>query len=276
MWAALLLFSSLSSGPKDHVSFVVMGKTTNHRQSEKGDLRLLNYHFFAEIFERPGAQVSEASLAFPGGERGPFEDRGQVLELHGGRFDRKEALDEKYPAGEYALSFETPGGSIDALALRMRESRIPKPARITLLQAGTVVSPESVDPAKDLAVAWSEFESGKEDPNGILDDLVFVVVGNCHAERVVHSGRPFEGTSFLTYRAKDFTVPRGKLAPGEPHQMFVEHAAVDASEEDGIVALVTYASTTFLDFQTAGQPSGSPCPDVMPPFDGGQTDRKRP
>jgi hypothetical protein len=58
--------------------------------------------------------------------------------------------------------------------------------------------------------------------------------------------------------------------------MFVELAAVDTSEEDGIVGLVTYASTTFLDFQTLGSAAGPPCPEVMPPFDGGQTDRKRP
>jgi hypothetical protein len=57
--------------------------------------------------------------------------------------------------------------------------------------------------------------------------------------------------------------------------MFVEHASVDASEEEGIVGLVTYASTTFLDFRTTGVPSGS-CPEVMPAFDGGQTDRRRP
>jgi hypothetical protein len=58
--------------------------------------------------------------------------------------------------------------------------------------------------------------------------------------------------------------------------MFVEHASVDTSEVGGIVGLVTYASTTFLDFQTTGTPKGRSCPEVMPPFDGGQTDRKRP
>ena len=253
-----------------------MGKTTNHRQSESGELGLLNYHFFAEIFVRQGGLVSDASLIFPGGQVQLFEDRGNVLELHGERFDVEEALDRKYPAGDYLLRFETPGGSVDRRPLPMRGSRIPEGPRITLLQDGKPVSPESVDPAKDLTVTWSEFEGARADPNGILDDLVFVVVGNCHAERVVHSGRPFEGTPFLTYRTKEYTIPGGKLSPGEAHQMFVEHAAVDTSEEDGIVGLVTYASTTFLDFKSAGAPAGRPCPAFMPPFDGGQTDRKRP
>src|SRR3972149_8765412 len=105
MWAALLLAASVVPAPRDHVSFLVMGKTTNHRQSESGERGLLNYHFFAEIFVREGGRVSDASLSFPGGPAEPaqaFEDRGNVLELHGGRFDVEEALDRKYPTGEYA------------------------------------------------------------------------------------------------------------------------------------------------------------------------------
>jgi len=275
MWVAFLLSAAVVSGPQDHVSFLVMGKTTNHRQSESGELWLLNYHFFAEVFVRDGGRV-KASLSFPGGESQPFEDHGSVLELHGGRFDAEEALDRKYPTGAYTLHYQTPDGSGYERVLPMLASRIPEPPRITLLQEGKTASPQSIDPAKEVTVTWSDFEGARSDPNGILDDLVFVVVGNCRAERVVHSGRPFEETPFVTYRTNEYTIPGGKLSPGEAHQMFVEHASVDASEKDGIVALVTYASTTFLDLQTLGSPAGPPCPVVMPPFDGGQTDRKRP
>ncbi len=275
MWPALLLLGYVVSGPRDHASFLVLGKTTNHRQSESGNVGLLNYHFFAEIFVREGGRVSGASLRFPGGRTQPFEDRGYVLEVHGGRFDGEERLNRAYPPGEYEVRFDTPDGSIEGRRLEMKGSRIPEPPRISLLQDGKAASPQAIDSAKDVTVAWSEFEGARSDPNGLLDDLVFVVVGNCRAERVVHSGRPFEGTPFLTYRTKEYTIPGGTLSPGEEHQMFVEHASVDASEEDGIVGLVTYASTTFLDFRTTGVESGS-CPEVMPPFDGGQTDRKRP
>jgi hypothetical protein len=274
-WPALLLAAHAVSGPRDHVSFLVLGKTTNHRQSESGDIGLLNYHFFAEIFVREGGRVSGASLSFPGGRTQSFEDRGYVLELHGGRFDVEESLDRSYPAGEYALRFDTPDGSIEKRRMQIRGSGIPEAPLITLLQDGKAASLQAIDPSKDVTITWSQFEGARSDPDGILDDLIFVVVGNCRAQRVVHSGRPFEGTPFLTYRTKEYTIPGGKLSPGEPHQMFVEHASVDASEEQGIVGLVTYASTTFLDFRTTGVPSGS-CPEVMPAFDGGQTDRKRP
>ncbi len=279
MRTALLFLAFVASAPRDHVSFLVMGKTSNHRQSENGELLLLNYHFFSEIFVREGGRVSDGFLRFPGSQEQrtqSFEDRGPVLELHGGRFDAEKALDFEYPAGDYALGFTTPGGAVKGRVFRMRGSRIPKPPRITLVQDGKPASPQSIDPARDLTVRWSEFEVARPGAAGIVDDLVFVVVGNCHAERVVHSGRPFEGTPFLTYRATEYIVPSGKLSSGEAHQMFVEHALVDATEEDGIVGLVTYASTTFLDFTTLGSPAGRSCPEPMPPFDGGQTDRKRP
>jgi hypothetical protein len=53
----------------------------------------------------------------------------------------------------------------------------------------------------------------------------------------------------------------------------VEQAIVDTSEEDSIAGLVTYAATTFLDFQTTGGASGEACPVEMPRIDAGQTDR---
>lgn len=265
--------------PEDHVSFLVMGKTTNHRQSASGDVTLLNYHFFAEIFVREGGRVTGASLRFPGGEVEDFEDLGYVLEVHGGRYQRESELDRLYPNGDYQFRFTTGDGRTLERTLTMRgegASRIPAPPRITLHQKGRTVSPESVDPDEELTVTWSPFDRAGPDANGILDDLIFVVLGDCHGEKTVHSGRPFEGTPFLDYRTKVFVFPAAKLAPGEPHQMFVEHAIVDTSKEEGIVGLVTYASTTFLDLRTTGEPAGPPCPAIMPKIDQGQTDRDVP
>jgi len=266
------------SGPGDHVSFLVMGRTTNHRESSSGEVKLLNYHFFAEIFPKKAGEVTGAALGYPNGEVQPFEDLGYVLEVHGKRFDNESALDHLYPDGDYVFRFDTPSGKVNGRLVRMSgagegTSRIPPPARITLLQDGLPISPDEVDPSRDLTVRWSPFATGRSDPNGILDDLIFVVLGNCQGEKVVHSGRPFEGTPFLTYRTKEYVLPKEKLAPGEPHQMSVEHAVVDTTREDGIVGLATYASTTFLDFRTTGVSSGRPCPAVMPKIDAGQTDR---
>lgn len=267
-------------GQADYVSFLVMGKTTNHRQATSGDLSLLNYHFFAEIFPKHGeGEVTEALLRFPDGRPQTFEDLGYVLEVHGGRYDNEEDLDALYPNGDYSFAFATPGGRVNDRVLSIRgtgegASRIPAAPRITLSQRGGVVSPRTIRSNEDLEVTWSPFRAGERDPNGIVDDLIFVVVADCHGERIEHSGRPFEGAHFLTFETSRYVVPAQRLEPGRPYQMSVEHAKVDTSREDGIVGLVTYASTTFLDFRTTGAADGaSACPDVMPKFDAGQTDR---
>ena len=273
---SLLLLSFLLAQAQP-VSFLVMGKTTNHRQDPSTSARtLLNYHFFAEIFVREGGGVTDASLSFPGGSEQRFDDLGFVLELHGGRYGDEGALDRSYPAGAYRFRYRTPAGAVDRVMELKPEGRagIPPPARIVLRQEGRNVPADSVDSAKDLVVTWSEFEGGAADPNGILDDLIFVVLGDCRGEKTVHSGRPFEGKPFLTYATKEYVIPKEKLRAGEPHQMFVEHATVETSEEEGVVGLVTYASTTFLDFRTRGDTPGPPCPPRMPPIDQGQTDRK--
>lgn len=279
-WTLALVSALGVSGGPEHVSFLVMGKTTNHRQVPGGPMRLLNYHFFAEIFVREGGRVADASLTFPNGAVQGFEDEGYVLELHGGRYDDEKTLDRLYPNGVYRFLYETPAGVVHSRLLEVRgtgegKSRIPDPPRITLVQEGREISSESVDPEKDLAVTWSEFRDGAPDANGIVDDLVFVVLGNCRGEKTVHSGRPFEGTPYLTFQTTEYVIPKEKLAPGEPHQMFVENAVVDTSRENGVVGLVTYAATTFLDFRTTGDPSGPTCPAEMPRIDQGQTDRPK-
>lgn len=279
------LAAVVSSGAQqEHVSFLVMGKTTNHRQSDEvpgAKPTLLNFHFFAEIFVKDGGAVSGATLSFPDGRVQEFEDLGFVQEVHGGRYDRESELDRSYPNGDYTFRFETPGGVDAGRVLSVRgtgegRSRIPRAVVVTLSQDGREVSPNAVDPGEDLEITWSEFDTGASDPNGIVDDLLFAVVGNCHGEKIVHSGRPFEGTPYLTYETKRYVVASEKLAPGEPHQLFVEHARVDTSEEDGVVGLVTYAATTFLDFHTTGTASGPVCPPSMPKMDAGQTDRGEP
>ncbi len=273
-----LLLAAPAAAQQQDVTFLVMGKTTNHRQSASGELAQLNYHFFAEVFVKEGGKVTDAFLTFPGGKKQAFEDLGFVQEVHGGRYDNEEELDRLYPNGDYVFSFKTPSGNVDHRVMSVTgtgegKSRIPNPVTITLNQDGKRVSPGAVDPAKDLTVTWSEFKGAGSDPNGILDDLLFVVMGNCHGDRTVHSGRPFEGTDFLSYTATSYTIPAEKLAPGEPHQLTVEQAIVDTSEEDSIAGLVTYAATTFLDFQTTGEASAEACPLEMPRIDAGQTDR---
>ncbi len=63
---------------------------------------------------------------------------------------------------------------------------------IYLSQNEKPVSPSSIDPDMDLGVTWSVFRSGNTDPNGIVDDLIFVVMGNCHGKKLITVADPLE------------------------------------------------------------------------------------
>jgi hypothetical protein len=143
-----------------------------------------------------------------------------------------------------------------------------------LSQGGALVEPEKIDPNLDLRVTWSSFESGAPDPLEIMDDLLFVIMGDCDGTRRAHSGRPFEGTPFLTYRDTAFTIDAELLRPDNVYQLSVEHARLNTSREHDVVAFATFASTTFLDLQTTGTAAaGEACRTVRKGFDAGQTDR---
>lgn len=265
------------------VKFVVVGKTTNHRQVTEGVYALLNYHFFAEIFLKDGGQISDAKLILSENSdlAMNFEGEYPALEAHGGRYTSEQELNKAYPDGKYTFSYAMSDGQHIEQAVMLENSsdktRIPFPVVIYLSQDGVAVKPSMVDSNKDLDVSWSPFESGAVDSNNIVDDLIFVVTGDCHANRIDHSGGPFADSPYLTFSAEKYTIPSKALFPGESFQLFVEHAEMDTSLHNETPGIATYAATTFLDFQTLGEPleDRSPCADIMPAMDGGQTDRPK-
>ncbi len=283
----IFFFLSVQAGAVENerrdVSFVVLGKTSNYRQLPDVGHRLLNYHFFAEIFLQDKGSVTDALLYRPDKPDTPlyFKGDSSVLEVHGGRYRSEQALDEEYPDGEYIFSYRLADGVVISQPVFIhrggKASRIPDPISIYLWQQGQPVSPSRVDPEKNLTVRWSAFASGNADVNGIVDDLIFVVTGNCHGEKIDHSGGPFGSADYLTYAATEYVIPASKLQPGETFQLFVEQAEMDTGEYKYIPEIATYAVTTFLDIRTSGEKlkSRSACPGVMPAMDGGQTDRPK-
>ncbi len=269
-----------AGGKQADVSFVVLGKTANYRQSATGEHSLLNYHFFAEIFLKKDGRLRQAALITPtGAQELIFKGDGSVLEVHGDRYRDEASLNEAFPDGNYIFSYRLSDNTlINETVIIKNEtatSRIPAIVDISLSQAGRKVAPKNIDSDLDLKVSWNIFESGNADPNGIVDDLVFVVTGDCHAAKVDHSGGPFSKDDFLTYASENYIIPNSALKPGEKYQIFVEHADIDTSTYRGIPEIATYAATTFLDIQTSGEQSKGrrSCPDIMPAMDGGQTDR---
>ncbi len=267
---------------EQHADYVVLGKSINHRQSMAGDLNLLNSVFFAEIFLTKDGQVTNGYLQGPGdaavGLRFP---EGKIQFLAGTRQYSIEALTEHYPDTTYHFNFDTPDGNVRGLPATFRrdegEMRNPGPIEIYLYQNGATADPAAIDPDHDLVVRWSKFAKGSADPRGTIDDMIYVIVGDCMGNEIEHSGHAISNPDALTYAASEFVIPAAKLHAGQPFQLEVEHSNMDTDVWNNIEIIVTYAATSFLDVQATGTDAQARgCPATPYAMDGGQTDREPP
>ena len=271
-----------AASPGDNVSFFVIGKTWHFQQDSSGVHGPNDVHYFAEIFSKAGGQVSDGSMRLlaPGAEPIPFDhesDNGAVLHARDGKIYLKVVdLDAELPNGDYAFSFHTPTGDVTDFAVSLGTADsvtdLPPPPTIQLAQGGAVVNPETVRAGEDLKISWTPFATGRADPNGIADDLIFVIMEDCRGNRVYHSGRPLEtpnplvdpgkpSASSLTYTATEITVPAAQLTPGMSYRLEVEIAKLmDTDRREGVVGMSTYAATTHLNIQTAGRLTAGACP----------------
>ena len=270
-----------SSGPEEDVQFVLLGKTRNYRQSGDGSVAFLNTVFFGEIFLNEGGSVTNGYVTGPGEAKdGLYFGDQKVPFLAGNRHTSTDALELDYPDGTYYFNYDTPHGNVRDQAVTFTQhegrSRYPSPISIHLSQDSLTANPEAIDPNKDLVVTWSSFEYGAADPNGIIDDMIYVILGNCSGEKIVHSGPAFSEAS-LTFRATEFTITKESLHPGQPFQLEVEFSEMDTDRQADGISIVTYAASTFLDIRTTGENAQDVvCPTHPYAMDGGQTDREKP
>jgi len=279
----LLIFMACScvaeKAPHKHADYVVLGKSINHRLSPDGELTLLNTVFFGEIFKTKNGTVTNGYLSGQGEAANNLEfSEGDVLFLAGERQFSIEALTQNFPDATYYFNFDTPNGNIRDMPVTFTrdkgEIRNPSPIKIFLHQNGIIADPRSIDPELDLVVSWSKFEKGAADPKGLIDDMIYVIMGNCWGEKIVHSGPAFNEGPNLTFREKEFIIAKEHLHPGLPYQLEVEHSEMDTDEYKKIEIIVTYAASSFLDIKTTGVNTQMPdCPAFPYAMDGGQTDR---
>lgn len=259
--------------------FLVVGKTANFRQHQGKTSEMINYHFFAEIFVKEGGHVTNGTLNNQGIDQMNFADHPSVLETHGGRYSTEEDLDALYPDGEYIFTYtEKDNTTLNIPVVLSKKddgnTRIPVAPVISLSQNGNDVTDVVIDPDQDLQISWTSFAEGGPDENGFVDDLVFAVVGNCKGEKISHSGVPFGGGEHLTYADNNVTISKDLFHPGEVYQVSVEHAVMDTNYVGNVPTIATYASTSFLDFNTSGENAGGlDCTPLPVQMDKGQTDR---
>ena len=261
------------------ITFFVLVKSSNYAQDSTGQLTLLNYHFFSEIFLTDSGSIDAAQLTAHNRPAEPmaYIDRGENFYVEGGHFDTLEELDAAYPNGMFTFDIATPNTRIENETFRLEgpdgQTDIPAPITISFLQAGEQIGPLEIDPRSDLVVRWSDYSNGRDDPNGIVDDMIFIVVADCFGERIFHTGLPFQG-EYTTFRTTEMLIEAGVLRPGQPYSSFVEFPhVVDSRIEHGVPGFTSYATATYLDLRTTGPRSDETCPDVPPPMDTGQTDR---
>lgn len=283
IFALLISACDKASEPQQDsgIWFFVLVKSSNYDQSQSGELTLLNYHFFSEIFPKDGhsgtihGQITRHDA--PDAPM-PYVDQGSNYYIEGGHFDSVAELDQAFPNGSFL--FEMSNNIVDisselTLSGPQGDTDIPEPIQISLYQDDEIVDPTKIDSDQAMIIRWSEYSNGRADPKGIVDDMIFVVVQNCQGERMVHTGLPFEEEDYLTYRARELHVDAGTMNPGEPYAMFVEFPhVVDSVVADGVPGFTSYATATYLDIHTTGAARDDSCLEKMPAMDTGQTDRE--
>ena len=271
--ACALLLCGTAAAQQDDVTFFVIGKHANYSQDTFGRSESIDFSFFSEIFLTGEGDAGNASLTFPTGERIDYADmrnaeggsRDNIFLISGeDRFTSFADLQNRYPDGDYHVSFDTPSGDVDDGILTFQERPLPAPPVVSLRQAGSEYCGR-LAPGKNLTVSWQAFAEGKADPNGILDDLVFVILTNSEGHRVAHSGRPFENRPYLTYASDSHTIHGDVLLPGESYTLSVEHAILDDTTTfDDVPAFTTRAVTTKVEIEV-GDDAMSSCEQTVPP-----------
>jgi hypothetical protein len=269
-----LAICGTATAQQEDVTFFVIGKHANFEQASTGNVTPVDYSFFSEIFLKGNGDADKASLRFPSDEVIAYRDmrqaeggdRDNLLLISGeDRFETFADLQARYPDGDYKVSFSTPSGNVDNGILTFQERSLPA-APVIALRQGEITDCSVLAPGTDVAVGWHPFTEGKRDPNGILDDLVFVILTDSQGIRVSHSGRPFEGKPYLTYADESYTIPGEVLTPGEKFTLSVEHAILDDTRRfDGIPAFTTRAVTTNLEV-IVGAAGMESCPAAIPPL----------
>ena len=151
-------------------------------------------------------------------------------------------------------------GQTISLARRPAITQMPLAAVVSLSQAGSAAIPAAIDPQTELSIAWEAMPGNTRVASSDLDDLIFVLVFDCYGNNVAHSGRPYQGGAYLTYKDSQYVVAADSLRPGLKYTAIVEQATADVTVFQGVPGIATYATLTFLDFATTGVNTGDTCP----------------
>ena len=262
-----------SSDVAADVLFLVLGKMALYDQSPDGELSLRNHHFVAEIMPKEGRKIISGDLvsANSPGKIIEFQPEGNAFLAHGMRAMDPVELHQAHPDGDYVFSYRTQSGIMESqrvtMAKRSTIDQMPGAAMVTLSQNEERPLLNRVDPNADLTVSWQSMSGNTRVASSELDDLIFVLAFDCFGENIAHSGRPYQGGPYLTFRDSQFVIPGSSLRPGLSYTVIVEQATADAKSYLGVPSIATYATLTFVKFQTGGEQMSCPSDGARQPED---------
>ena len=263
---ATSLSSAADNPVADDVLFLVLGKMSLYDQSPEGDIALRNHHFVAEIMPKAGrailsgtlTRIAEPTQVFD------FNPEGNAWLAHGARVMDPNELHQLHPDGDYRFSYETQSGTMAAQTLTLtRRNEIadmPSAARVAAKQHGERVSGSVIKAGADLTLSWDPMPGNHKATESELADLIFVLGFDCFGNNIAHSGRPFQGGPYLTYKDSSYTVPGEAIKSGLNYTFIVEQATADTETFEGVPGISTYATLTFIKYRSAGSPTGEACP----------------
>ena len=247
------------------VTYYAIVKNHVFAQDWHGNVTETGYSFLGYIFLKQDSEITNAYLSFPGASsrREVFPD---FRKLNGVEKDTylfirsekiytdKDEYDKDYADGKYLVEFTSSAGSHRA-ELSIEGGVYPEPAVMTLSQSGKKIQPDAIDATQDLGVSWGGFPQGRADPRGILDDVVFVIVKDCHGGKLLHSGRPYQGFHLL-YSNKNYVIPRHTMLAGRKYELIVDNGmVVDSNTDAGVPGVGFYAQTNKMPIYTTGASS---------------------
>lgn len=250
----------------EDVLFVVLGKMALYDQEPSGDLVLRNHHFVAEIMPKAGRKIIGGTLSDAKDETKSlsFNPEGIAFMAHGARVTNPNELHRLHPDGAYVFSYQTESGRMDSqiLSLTKREyiAGMPAPARVSAIQKGLPVTDSKLDANADLELSWESMPGNMKVPDSELADLIFVLAFDCLGNNIAHSGRPYQGGSYLTFEDTRYVIPAAALMPGLNYTVIVEQATADVATTLGVPGIATYATLTFLNFASSGTATEESCP----------------
>ena len=240
------------------VLFLVLGKMSIYIQDQNGEHALRDHHFVAEIMPKETGEIIGGSLTSKDDPNFslPFKPEGPQFLAHGERTMKAESLHESHPDGTYIFNYQTPNGEMigQPLTIERRNTTdiMPLPATLSLTQNGENIKEDAIDENSDLTITWTKMNGNTKAENSELADLIFVLAFDCFGNNVAHSGRPYNGKPFLTYKDTSFTIPASALKKGVSYNLIVEQATADVMRHQGVPGIATYATLTFLDAKTTG------------------------